>query len=63
MKQFFLMAIMLLTFGAVNAQTKITSTGDYEVTYIRAWQECTLCHQKKAFVYSVKNLNMMNLKL
>lgn len=57
MKMFFLIATMLLMFGAVNAQTKTTSTGDYEVTCTRSWQECKLCGQKKDFVYRVKNYN------
>jgi hypothetical protein len=55
MKHLFLMATMLLIFGALNAQTITTSTGDYEVTCTRSWQECKLCGQKKTFVYRVKN--------
>jgi hypothetical protein len=55
MKQFLLLASIFLVFTTANAQTIETSTGDFEVTCKRSWQECKLCGQKKDYVYRVKN--------
>ena len=55
MNKLILIATLLMTFNYVNAQTVKMPNGDYEVTCKRSWQECTLCNQKKEFVYRVKN--------
>lgn len=55
MNKLFLIATLLISFNYVNAQTVKLPNGDYEVTCKRSWQECTLCNQKKEFVYRVKN--------
>ena len=55
MKKYLFISIFSLTVGLIKSQTTNTSTGDYDVTCTRTWQECKLCGQKKTFVYRVKN--------